>query len=374
MSLNNSNNTSSTWIYVRASTENQNLDAQEFSCFEKAESLNLQVAGLVREIGSARAGVNNLNKLCELINGHVQRGDKLIVYSLDRITRNYDEAKDIFNYFQTQNIEIVSVTENSVNNKEIFLDRILLAQQESELISQRVKRSINFRRFKRDHIGGVPYGKKIVSIVTPKDARLIDYERIYNQQNEADGSTDLIMRYIGDGTISDTESEGSDRTEDSQVTDGSYSITSIQDLEPQYETDYNIDYNKNTHYLKKVLFNDIYESAIIKFINDTCNKSITIKNLNSHFGCLTETLMLGWDSEGDKLKFINLLDEDSEFHTGNTEYCLKTRDVFVSNKATHKNSKKIVVTPEILADILNTYGIHKRGVAWKSSTVNSCLQ
>lgn len=334
-------------VYVRISSPEQNMDSQEFSCMEFADQQGFNVVNIVREIGSARYSTENLTLLNSLITSYSDF--TLIVYSIDRLSRNVNNSEYLFNTFRANNINVVSVSEqiDFMRNKASFFNQIELAQQESDLISQRVKRSIDFRKAKGDYIGGVPYGKKLINIVLKKDRNVIASENLYNQQNLGDNAGEIISDYINetDGTNEDTNCI--------------------------------VRYNPETEYIRKVLFSDLYESAVIKFINTCCNKKLSINELNYRFFTLTESLDLIWDIETDKLRFYdaNYLDDDDEYiDTIKPEnYQLLIVYPGHSKKSILKQAKKIVIKPNHLADILNRHDIAKRQKFWNAGMILSCL-
>lgn len=329
-------------VYARISSPEQNLDSQEFSCMEYANQNGFNVVKVFKEVGSSRYSTENLSVLNNLITSYTDF--VLIVYSVDRLSRNTHEAEYLYNTFRANNINVVSVSENFnvLENRAVFYNRIQLAQNESDLISQRVKRSIDFRKAKGDYIGGVPYGKKLISIVLKKDRNVNNAEQLYNQQNFGDNSGELISDYIPETLVSDII----------------------------------VRYNPETEYIRKVLFTDLYESAVIKFIKDCCNKKLNINEVNYRFFILAQTLDLVWDIEEDKLKFYNAnyLDDDFEY-TGSDKQDIQLLTIYetYSKKSVFKQSKKIMVKPNHISDILNRHDIAKRQKFWTPTMVLSCL-
>lgn len=335
-------------VYCRISSGNQNIDSQEFSCMKYANQNGFDVIKVFKETGSARYGIDNLKLLTSIINGYSDF--TLIVSSIDRLSRNTNDSEYLYNTFRANNINVLSVSEqiDVIRNKESFINRIYLAQQESDLISQRVKRSIHFRTAKGDYIGGVPYGKKLVCVVSKKDQNIIRYENEFNQQNLSDNAGEIISDYINENEVK--------------------------------SIDHTIAYNHETEYIRRVLFSDFYESSIIKFIKKCCNNKLSIKDLNYQFLLLNESLDLYWNIESDKLKFFdtNYISENWNYNpdiNSNTDnYKFLTLDTNYSKKSLLKQTKKIVVKPKYLADILNYYNITKRQYIWTSGMIVSCLK
>jgi len=90
-------------------------------------------------------------------------GDAIMIYRVDRLSRN---MKKFFNFLEDldgRNICIHSCEENiwyrEDNTK--FFEHILGAQKEAEMLSRRIKESIQYRKERGDEcIGGLPYGWK----------------------------------------------------------------------------------------------------------------------------------------------------------------------------------------------------------------------
>lgn len=152
-------------IYCRISSDQQSLDAQESECKNYALKYNFNILDVIKETGSARQ-MKNLKKLTRLINDN--RDINIVIYSVDRFCRNTVDAINILPKLEKRNITLISVTDsinlNTASGKHAFRQRVSAAELESDLISERVKRSISFRKRNNCYVGGAQsYGFKTVS-------------------------------------------------------------------------------------------------------------------------------------------------------------------------------------------------------------------
>ncbi len=152
-------NTKNVVIYVRASTDNQEINAQKFSCEEYCRNNNLLVKSIYVEKCSAFKNKSQ-KQLNKLINEN--ENINLIVFSIDRFSRNINKADVLVQTLTQKNINLISIKENINLNtalgKHNFRSYVNAAQYESELISERVKNSVRFRKLNNIPIGKAPYG------------------------------------------------------------------------------------------------------------------------------------------------------------------------------------------------------------------------
>lgn len=149
-------------IYVRVSTTEQDIDAQKFSCEQYCIQNKLNIKKIYIEKCSAFKN-NSQQKLHKLIKEN--QNCNLIIFSIDRLSRNIKIGNELIKSIENKNITLISVKENINLNtalgKHNFRNYINAAQYESELISERVKNSIQYRKANNIHIGQAPYGYKL---------------------------------------------------------------------------------------------------------------------------------------------------------------------------------------------------------------------
>jgi len=148
-----------TVIYVRASTQDQNTEAQQYSCEKFCSENGLEVVKIVVEKCSAYKFESQSG--LEKILGEF-RDINLVVNSVDRLSRNVIKADGLLGVFSERNITLMSCKERvstmTAFGRHEFRSIISASQYESELISERVRNSINYRKANGIHIGKAKYG------------------------------------------------------------------------------------------------------------------------------------------------------------------------------------------------------------------------
>lgn len=157
-------------IYIRVSTLEQEIQAQKYSCESFCIQNNLNIKKIYIEKCSAYKNKSQ-PELYKLINEN--ENTNLVIFSIDRFSRNIKIGNDFVQKLEKKKICLISVKENINLNtalgKHNFRIYINAAQYESELISERVKNSIKFKKANNLHIGQAPYGFKIENKKLVKD-------------------------------------------------------------------------------------------------------------------------------------------------------------------------------------------------------------
>jgi DNA invertase Pin-like site-specific DNA recombinase len=144
-------------IYVRVSTEAQSTQAslilQKEVCEAFAKARNLKILKKVSEVGSSYKGTQPIlhNLVDSLSNNTI-----LLVYAIDRFSRNVESGLDLIGQIERKNCKLVSVRGESN-----ILEALRSAQKESEILSCRIKDRIQFAIQAGSHIGQAPFGYKI---------------------------------------------------------------------------------------------------------------------------------------------------------------------------------------------------------------------
>jgi DNA invertase Pin-like site-specific DNA recombinase len=150
-------------VYCRISSKTQSLGSQYDSCSTYCLNNQKTISKVITEIGSAKT-IQNLKKLKKLIN--TEKNITILVYSIDRFCRNTSELQGILNILSKNNIKLLSVSENvdlvSASGKHTFRMRVSAAELEIDLLSERVRRSIAFRKSRGDYFGSPKYGYSII--------------------------------------------------------------------------------------------------------------------------------------------------------------------------------------------------------------------
>ena len=135
------------------------LETQIQVCSEYANKNNYKVESVYQDVCSGR-NMDKQTNLRKLIR-KIKSGDTLIFYEASRFSRNTLQALDCFNKLKKKGVFIQVVDEcGYTNDSDKYKFRILFpkAENESDMISERVKKSVAFRRKRGDHIGNAPYG------------------------------------------------------------------------------------------------------------------------------------------------------------------------------------------------------------------------
>lgn len=148
-------------IYIRASTKEQGIDAQKYICEEFCFNNRLYIDNIIIEKCSAYK--NNKQVLLDnFIKNNSNTNINIVVASADRFSRNIKKADELVKIMNEKNINLISVKENitlsTAFGKHEFRKLINASQYESELIAERVKNSVIYRKANNIHMGKAPYG------------------------------------------------------------------------------------------------------------------------------------------------------------------------------------------------------------------------
>ena len=148
-------------IYCRVSTKKQEMDAQVNSCLQYARLYGFNILKTIKEFVSAYKSTKQ-NKLMDTIKSN--KNITLIIYSVDRFSRNIQNCNIFINLLEQNNITLKCVKEQinlkTAYGKHNFRSIVSMAQYESELIGERVKNNIKYK--KQHNIPRVaPYGSMI---------------------------------------------------------------------------------------------------------------------------------------------------------------------------------------------------------------------
>lgn len=134
-------------IYCRVSTPNQSIEAQEFACKEYCNYNNLNIVKIIHEVGSAYKNIK-LYKLEELIKNN--KNKILLIYSIDRFSRNLNKCNELLELIEKNNIILKSAREEidltTPLGRHTFRNYVSQAQFESEMISERIKNTMNYKK------------------------------------------------------------------------------------------------------------------------------------------------------------------------------------------------------------------------------------
>ena len=175
--MNNPKNKKRAGIYIRVSTEHQvdksSLKTQEERLRAYCQQMGYKIAKVYRDAGLSAKDTNR-PALAELMQDIKAGGiDFVLVTKLDRITRSLRDLFQLMDFFITNEVDFVSISE-SIDTKtamgRFFFQLLgLLAQLEREVTAERVATDMRHRAEKGRWTGGiVPYGYMTQSLAYKK--------------------------------------------------------------------------------------------------------------------------------------------------------------------------------------------------------------
>jgi DNA invertase Pin-like site-specific DNA recombinase len=173
-------------IYCRKSQGNDikqehSLNFQEQICINFAKTNNIKIVKILKEIKSAYK--ENYRLLNDIIK--YDSNINLIIYCIDRFSRNVTLGKKLLDLAGNNNIKIFFIKEKIIfngnnTNKNIYnkiLNGIKDAQSESEKISSRIKNIIKYKKSQGLYLGGyIPYGYNTINTFNGKKLVINNYE------------------------------------------------------------------------------------------------------------------------------------------------------------------------------------------------------
>ncbi len=200
--------------YIRVSTAEQaktgvSLDAQESKIRGYAQLNDFILSKVIRDEGESGKDLNRagIQELIWLVKD--KKIDGIIVYKIDRLSRKVIDTLNLIEQFDKHGVAFHSITER-IDTKTAagrFFITILsaLAQMERDLISERTKVALNYKRSQGGLAGGVPYGyrssgKKEKSILI-KDERENKTLEVILQAKKQGKSLNWISRELNKSGI-----------------------------------------------------------------------------------------------------------------------------------------------------------------------------
>ncbi len=132
-------------IYCRVSTEEQDVDKQEFICNEHCKRNNFVVYKVYKDvISGTKSSRPAFNKLLEEMRHY--KFDAIMVTRLDRLARSLQHLLSLFEEFNTKGIHFIATTQNidtsSATGKLQMQILGAFAEFERNLISERTKEGL----------------------------------------------------------------------------------------------------------------------------------------------------------------------------------------------------------------------------------------
>lgn len=155
-------------LYCRVSTEDQaaegvSLDAQKARAQAWCEANGHGVVGVFVDAGLSGKRADNRPELQKALAAVCDASGALVVYSLSRLARSVKDTIAITERLAACGADLVSLTENidttSAAGKMVYRMLAVLAEFERDLVSERTRAAISFKRSNGEKTGGdVPYG------------------------------------------------------------------------------------------------------------------------------------------------------------------------------------------------------------------------
>jgi DNA invertase Pin-like site-specific DNA recombinase len=169
-----SNKNPTGFIYARCSTTNDiSIETQRQACFDYAKSKGIRLLsfGYQYDNNVSARNMNNLNFELGFWEKHIPDGSNMIIYSVDRLSRNLLKGIQFLESLSARGINIHFITNEIIYNKNVSAAAKSMIQQElqtaekySNMTSEKIKGTL--KRLKEEgHIfGRAPYGYKHVKM------------------------------------------------------------------------------------------------------------------------------------------------------------------------------------------------------------------
>jgi DNA invertase Pin-like site-specific DNA recombinase len=164
---NDPNTKNRAYIYCRTSRRNSEREVslydQERICLDFANRNNVTVIGLFKDNGVSAKDMEKqyaLNHIFKII----KKGECILFYDVTRFSRSMHQAIEKLEFLR-ENIGALAhsvhdrITWNNVaSNRHNFRQMLSTSQLHSEIVSEKVMSSLEYKRDRGDHVGHVPYG------------------------------------------------------------------------------------------------------------------------------------------------------------------------------------------------------------------------
>lgn len=194
-------------IYARFSSHNQteqSIDGQLRVCYEYAEREGINVVGeyIDRALSARSADRPDFQRMIK--DARKKAFDYVIVYKLDRFSRNRYDSAMYRHELKKHNVKVLSATEGIGDNPEsILLEALLEASAEyySVELSQKVTRGMRESAHKRQFNGGqIPYGYKVEDkFLVVDEIRAPIVRRIYEEYVSGKSKKHIVDDLNADG-------------------------------------------------------------------------------------------------------------------------------------------------------------------------------
>ena len=154
---------SKTFVYLRISTDRQNIGSQEGEIVKFCKDHDIKDYEITKDENVSGKVTWKKRKIADILEQCIS-GDTIIVPELSRLGRHMLEVMEILSICSQRNINLLAVKGNfkldgSIQSKMIAMCYSLASEIERNLISERVKNGMNRARLEGKVIGGQNKGK-----------------------------------------------------------------------------------------------------------------------------------------------------------------------------------------------------------------------
>lgn len=157
--------------YARVSTDRQSergisIDVQSSRIRAMAEIQGAELLDVIVEGESAKTlNRPGVERLLQLVDSSMV--DMVIVAKLDRITRSVKDLAELLERFSRRGVALVSVAESldtaTASGRLVMNLLMSVAQWEREVIGERTRQALQFKKSIGERIGGIPFGYQLSS-------------------------------------------------------------------------------------------------------------------------------------------------------------------------------------------------------------------
>ncbi len=157
-------------IYIRVSTDMQDISTQRDNCIEYINSIKDKPAQIIEfqdpEV-TTRIPMANRKGLQSMLE-FIKKGDVVITPKLDRLSRDIIEMVTIHRLIVSKGGRVYSLFEQETEDWMLGIFGSL-AQKERSDISQRIKASLRAKRLRGERVGHIPYGYMLTKKIKRTD-------------------------------------------------------------------------------------------------------------------------------------------------------------------------------------------------------------
>ena len=196
-------------IYSRVSTDEQakegvSLDNQLQKCRLQAEINDFTIIDEIQDAGrSAKSiqGREGLNQVITLVKS--KKINAVIIYKLDRLTRNVSDLNMLIQLFNKYNVSLISVRDSldtqSASGRMVINLLGVISQWERETISERTSEAMSYLKSQGRKVSKhIPFGYRMVDNVIVKDEAEWEVVERIHAMREGGASFPEIAKAVND--------------------------------------------------------------------------------------------------------------------------------------------------------------------------------